>query len=362
MSSCWADCASTQSRICCCSWRIWVDQGLDALGQARHRRRALALILRIDGDGLACRFLHDGRRLGLDMAGQKILKLSVETILRLPRLQIQKTENQRTGEAEQRGGEPQAHSRDGSREAVLEVVEHRRRVGARLHAVDDATDRMHGLQQAPEGAEQAQKHQKTDEIAIEFAALVEPRADRVENCARRRGGKTARSGAGVEHRRHRRKQNGRADPRVRVRTDERIDPSYLAEQSEHLTVGERRADQKHQNDEPVQPGIGAEGDLDRLVQDQDDEPDQDQKGRHPDQKNPGRGEKANIGFRGHRSGAGTWRMRCRHILAEMRRSVKREATNGRGRAFFHNRSFSQGAASAPGVNARVRAAAAVLRR
>src|ERR1700733_3861638 len=103
------------------------DQGLDALGQARHRRRALALILRIDGDGLACGFLHDGRRVGLHMAGQKILKLSVEKIRPLPRLQIQKTENQRTGEAEQRGGEPQAHSRDGSREPVLEVIEHRRR-------------------------------------------------------------------------------------------------------------------------------------------------------------------------------------------------------------------------------------------
>src|SRR5277367_2358009 len=60
------------------------DQGLDALGQARHRRRALALILRIDGDGLACGFLHDGRRLGLDMAGQKILKLSVERFCACP--------------------------------------------------------------------------------------------------------------------------------------------------------------------------------------------------------------------------------------------------------------------------------------
>src|SRR5271154_4106879 len=60
------------------------DQGLNALGQARHRGRALALILWIDCDCLACRFIHDGRRLGLDMAGQKILKLGVEAILRLP--------------------------------------------------------------------------------------------------------------------------------------------------------------------------------------------------------------------------------------------------------------------------------------
>src|SRR5277367_2605873 len=54
-------------------------------------------------------------------------------------------------------------------------------------------------------------------------------------------------------------------------------------------------------------------------------------------------------------------MRCRHILAEMRRSVKREATNGRGRAFFHNRSFLQGAASSPGRERASRGAAAVLR-
>src|ERR1700685_2934270 len=38
-------------------------KSLDALGPARHRGRAVALILRIDGDGLACGFLHDGRRL-----------------------------------------------------------------------------------------------------------------------------------------------------------------------------------------------------------------------------------------------------------------------------------------------------------
>jgi hypothetical protein len=40
--------------------------------------------------------------------------------------------------------------------------------------------------------------------------------------------------------------------------------------------------------------------------------------------------------------------------------VKREATNGRGRAFFHNRPFSKGAASAPGRERASRAAAVSL--
>src|SRR5271154_6131789 len=69
------------------------DQGLNALGQARHRRRALALILRIEGAFSGWGVLHDGVGGGHDLSGQKILKLSVKTIRRLPRLQIQKTEN-----------------------------------------------------------------------------------------------------------------------------------------------------------------------------------------------------------------------------------------------------------------------------
>ena len=279
-------------------------EGLNALGEVRHRRGALALILRIDGPTLTGRLVDDRHGLGLDVAGQEVLEFGVEAVLRLPRLQIQKTEDQRAGETEQRGCERDAHAGDWLRKATLEVVEHRGRIRPGLHAVDDAADRMHGLQQAPKRAEQPQKHQKTDEIAVQLAAFVQAGADRVEDCAGRRGGKAARSGAGVQHGRHRREQNGRSYAGVRSRADERIDPPYLAKQTEHLPVREQRADQKHQNDKPVQPRIGAEGEYDRFVQNQGDEADQDQKRRHPDQKNPGRGQEANIGFRGHRLRAG----------------------------------------------------------
>ena len=57
-------------------------------------------------------------------------------------------------------------------------------VRAGLHAVDDAADRVDRLEQAPERAEQAEEHQQADQIAVELAALVEARADRIEDGAR----------------------------------------------------------------------------------------------------------------------------------------------------------------------------------
>ena len=235
------------------------DQGLNALGEARHRRRALALVLRIGRRRPCARApRRRGAGLRLDMAGEKILQLGVEAVLRLPRLQIEEAEDQRAGEAEQRGGERNAHAGDRRRQAALEIVEHRRRVGAGLHAVDDAADRMHGLQQAPERAEQAEKHQQADEIAVEFAPLVEPGADRIEDRAGRRGRKPARAGAGVQHRRHRGEQQRRARRRASAAgVDQRIHPADFAEKPEHLPEGEHRADQSTPMMSPLRPGLAA---------------------------------------------------------------------------------------------------------
>ncbi len=69
---------------------------------------------------------------------------------------------------------------------------------------------------------------------------------------------------------------------------------YFAEQPDNLPEGEQRADRQHAEDEAVQAGIGAEGDRDLLIEDENDEADQGQERRHPHEENTWRGKQADI--------------------------------------------------------------------
>ena len=186
------------------------------------------------------------------MGGEEILELGVEAILRLPRLQIEEAEDQRAGEAEQRGGERHAHAGDRRRQAALEIVEHGGGVGAALHRIDDAADRVDGLEQAPERAEQAEKHQQPDQVAVELAPFVETVADRIEDGARGVGRQAALARPGVDQRRHRPEQARLDDSRRRPRRRQRIDPADFAEQPKHLAEGEQRADPEHAENQAVE--------------------------------------------------------------------------------------------------------------
>src|SRR6202034_1504379 len=113
------------------------DQSLNALGK-RCDRLGVTLILnrglRALGDDRGVRnWLGNRRR--LDVAGEKLLELGIEPILRLARLEIEKAKDQRTREAEQRGGERDAHAGDWRGQALLQIVEHSRRVDSGLHTV-----------------------------------------------------------------------------------------------------------------------------------------------------------------------------------------------------------------------------------
>ena len=164
------------------------------------------------GDDRPLRQRIDQRRC-LHVAGEELLELGIEAILRLPRLKVEKAEDEGACEAEQRGRERDAHAGDRRGEAGLERIEHARRVDPGFHAVDHPGDRMHRLQEAPESAEQAEKHQKADQIAAELAPLVEPGGDGIENRAGGDGRQAPRARPGVEHRRHRREQHrGRVAP------------------------------------------------------------------------------------------------------------------------------------------------------
>ena len=69
---------------------------------------------------------------------------------------------------------------------------------------------------------------------------------------------------------------------------------YFAEQPDNLPEGEQRADRQHAQNEAVQTGIGAEGERDLLIEDENDESDQGQERRHPHQENARGGQQADI--------------------------------------------------------------------
>ena len=114
---------------------------------------------------------------------EPVLEIGVEAVLRLAGLQVEEAEHQRAGEAEQRGRERNAHAAERRGEALLQRVEDRAGVAADLEAVDHVADRADGLDQAPEGAEQAEEDQQAGHVARHVARLVEPGRDRIEDAA-----------------------------------------------------------------------------------------------------------------------------------------------------------------------------------
>ena len=96
----------------------------------------------------------------------------------------------------------------GAGEAFLQLIEqHGALAAVGVERADGGADRAHGLQQAPERAEQAEKDEQADEIARGLALLVEAGGDGVEQRAHGAGGKRQMAGAVAQHGRHRREQH-----------------------------------------------------------------------------------------------------------------------------------------------------------
>ena len=71
-------------------------------------------------------------------------------------------------------------------EAGLQLLEDGGRLGrGDIERADGIADRGHRLEQAPEGAEQAEEDQKADQIARDIARFVEPGGQRIEQRAHR---------------------------------------------------------------------------------------------------------------------------------------------------------------------------------
>jgi hypothetical protein len=76
------------------------------------------------------------------------------------RLQLQEAQHQGPAEAQQRGGEGGAHAAQRRGQPALEFIEHGDAVGgAHVDRTDGGAHRGDGVEQAPEGAEQAEEHQ-----------------------------------------------------------------------------------------------------------------------------------------------------------------------------------------------------------
>ena len=71
---------------------------------------------------------------------------------------------------------------------------------------------------------------------------------------------------------------------------ERIHPGDFRREPHHLPEREHDADDQHAEDQPVEAGIGEEGDPDLPVEHDRDQGAQDQEHQHADEKDPGRGQ------------------------------------------------------------------------
>jgi hypothetical protein len=211
--------------------------------------------------------------------------------LRLTGLEIEKAEDQRAGEAEHRGREGGRHAGERTGEAGLELVEDAVDVApADAHALDHVRDRAHGLQQAPEGAEQAEEDHESGGVAGEFPAFVEPAADPVEQAAHglRGEGDAAFApggfGPGGEHAGHGREQLWRHEAgEALARALVIAHPGDLGLQPQDLSQVPDDAEQKDEEDEGIERRVTGEEDAQLGNQESPDGDDGPKEDEHPDQ-------------------------------------------------------------------------------
>ena len=135
-------------------------------------------------------------------------------------------------------------------------------IAADLQALDHLADRADGLDQAPEGAEQAEEDQQAGHVARDVAGFVEPGRDRIQQMPHGLLGDRHPPGAlAAEDRRHRRQQRrAPLDREAGIGNAEIVDPGDLRIEPDHLAERQDDADQQHRADQRVEAGIGEEGD------------------------------------------------------------------------------------------------------
>jgi hypothetical protein len=203
-------------------------------------------------------------------AGEPLLEIVVEAVLRLGGLKIDEAEDEGAGQAEQRRAEGRAHAAQGRRQARLQIVEHDDHVVAGERQVgDDAADRSDGFQQAPERAEQAEKDQQPRLVAGDVTALVETRADAVEQIAhRQRIERRALATILLAERAGDRRQEPRwcGHREAGAGRAKRLDPRNLGAQHQDAAQSVGDPEQENADDQPVQRRILHECTGDHVVE------------------------------------------------------------------------------------------------
>ena len=181
-------------------------------------------------------------RVVVDRGGEPVFQFGVEAVLRLARLQVEEAEHQRAGEAEQRGRERNAHAGERRGEAFAQRVRTCEPASPPAFSpwITPPTE-LDRLDQAPEGAEQAEEHQESGHVARDVARLVEAGGDRVENAAHQLRRHRHAADAAAEDRRHRRQQHRRPlDREAGIGEAEIVDPGDFRIEPDHLAQATAR--------------------------------------------------------------------------------------------------------------------------
>ncbi|EAV45693.1 hypothetical protein SIAM614_23777 [Stappia aggregata IAM 12614] len=289
------------------------DEALDAFRKIGHGLVGILAATFLDaflqgGDrGL---YLFDARRIGcVEQAffrinvgdrGEPVFQFVVESVLRLAGLQIQEAQHQRARETEQRGREGRAHAGERRFQARFQVLEDDVGVArADVERLDGGADRADSLEQAPEGTEQAEEHQKAGEVARHLATFLKAHADGIEDRpgSGRRQGHVA--GLVAEQGCHRCQQHRRTRVEARVADPETVDPGDFREQADHAAEEQQHTEHANKHDQAIQTRVAHESRRYLREQDEGDEGNDHQEDDHEGQIGPRTGQAVGVEFTGH---------------------------------------------------------------
>ena len=129
--------------------------------------------------------------------------------------------------------------------------------------------------------EQAQKDQQADDIARDFALLVEAGAERIEDRPHRHRVELHAALAVAQHGGHRRQQaRRRRNGEAGIGAAKFVHPAHFGVDAQHLAERIEDTDDEHADDQPVQSRIGHEGGFDLREKDCRDEADQHDEEQH----------------------------------------------------------------------------------
>ena len=214
--------------------------------------------------------------------GEPVLELLEEAVLGMSCLQVEESQHQRSGQAEQRRAEGGAHSGQGSLQIIAQPTEHLSHVAARyLQARDDLARCDHGIEKTPECPEEPEKDQQADDIARYVPVLIEAQPDAVEQGAHRGSGQARRARPAGKQPRKRCKHPGLPAVERRNSGLPSAQPYAFVLQAEDLLEDDADARCQNADDHPVEQRVRHEGGAQLREEQGHDHEDRKQKHQHP---------------------------------------------------------------------------------